>query len=162
MIAKEKAVHGAATPGRQEAATFCRAPAFQGNSTTPQLQKQGYIEALLPRGEQNAISSTELVRLAGVRSARELQNQIAREREAGSVILSTCRGVGGYFRPAPGEAGKQEIAAFVSTLASRAIGTLRALKSAKRELKTLDGQITFDQIEAALMAVVNAHDDGDR
>lgn len=162
MIAKEKAAHGAATPGRQETATFDRATAFQSNSITQQPQKQGYIEALLLRGEQNAIPSNELVRLAGVRSVRELQNQIAREREAGALILSTCRGGGGYFRPAPGEAGKQEIAAFVSTLASRAIGTLRALKSAKRELKTLDGQITFDQIEAALMAVVNAHDDGDR
>lgn len=162
MTAKEKAAHGAGTPGRQETATFCRAPALQGNSTTPQPQKQGLIESMLLKGEENAITSSELVRLTGFKSVRELQNEIAREREAGSLILSTCRGGGGYFRPAPGEAGKQEIAAFVSTLASRAIGTFRALKSAKRELKTLDGQITFDQIEAALMAVVNAHDDGDR
>lgn len=162
MTAKGKAAHGAGTPGRQETATFGRAPAFQDNSTTPQPHKQGLIESMLLKGEENAITSSELVRLTGFKSVRELQNEIAREREAGALILSTCRGGGGYFHPAPGEAGKQEIAAFVSTLASRAIGTLRALKSAKRELKTLDGQITFDQIEAALMAVVNAHDDGDR
>ena len=38
---------------------------------------------------------------------------------------------------------------------------MRALKAARYELKTVDGQITFDQIEAALMAAVNARDDGD-
>lgn len=163
MTVKENAAPVLAHRERQtETATFDRATAFQDNFTTPQLRKQGFVESLLLQGEKNALPSGELVRLTGFKSVRELQNEIAREREAGSLILSTCRGGGGYFRPAPGEAGKQEIAAFVSTLASRAIGTLRALKSAKRELKTLDGQITFDQIEAALMAVVNAHDDGDR
>ena len=116
---------------------------------TPKPQQQESVFSLLPQGEGNALH------------ARELQHAIAIEREAGALILSTCRGGGGYYRPSDGETGKQEICKFVATLASRAINTLRALKAARYELKTVDGQITFDQIEAALMAAVNARDDGD-
>ena len=128
---------------------------------TPKPQQQESVFSLLPQGEGNAIHAKELAQLCGFRSTRELQHAIAIEREAGALILSTCRGGGGYYRPSDGETGKQEICKFVATLASRAINTLRALKAARYELKTVDGQITFDQIEAALMAAVNARDDGD-
>lgn len=129
--------------------------------TTPKPQRQSSVFSVLPQGEGNAIRAAELTRLLGLKTKRELQHAIAIEREAGALILSTCRGGGGYYRPSDGEAGKREISAFVSTIASRAINTLRALKAARRELKTVDGQITFDQIEAALMAVVNSHEDCD-
>lgn len=105
-------------------------------------KKQDFPVALrLKRGEKNAISSKNLVMLSGFRSVRDLQAEIAREREAGALILSTCRHGGGYFLPADGEEGKKEISAFVATLAARAVNTLRAMKHAKRALKTLDGQI---------------------
>lgn len=147
MTVKEKAAHGAGTPGRQETATFDRATAFQDNFTTPQLRKQGFVESLLFQGEKNALPSSELVRLTGVKSVRELQNEIAHEREAGALILSTCRGGGGYFLPSPGEAGQREIGAFVSTLRARAINTLRVLKAAREALDGLDGQVSLDDLE---------------
>ena len=128
---------------------------------TPKPQQQESVFSLLPQGEGNAIRAAELTRLCGFKTTRELQHAIAHEREAGALILSTCRSGGGYYRPSDGAEGKREISAFVSTLASRAINTLRALKAARRELKTVDGQLTFDQIEAALAAIVNAHDEGD-
>ena len=130
--------------------------------STPKPQQQASVFSVLPKGEGNAIRAAELTRLCGFKTTRELQHAIAHEREAGALILSTCRSGGGYYRPSDGATGKQEISAFVATLASRAINTLRALKAARRELKTVDGQLTFDQIEAALMTVVNAHEDFDR
>lgn len=132
---------------RQETATFDRATVFQCNFTTPQPRKQGVIESLLLQGEANAIPSSDLVNLAGVKSTRELQLMIAQEREAGALILSTCRGGGGYFMPSPGEAGQREISAFVATLRARAINTLRVLKAAREALESLDGQIGIDDIE---------------
>lgn len=130
--------------------------------TTPTKRAQVSVFDRLPQGEENAVRSVDLARLCGCRSVRELQTQIALEREQGKIILSTCRHGGGYFMPDSGETGRQEIAAFTRTLASRAINTLKAIKAANRELKTIDGQVTFDQIEAALMSVVNARDDGNR
>ena len=110
-------------------------------------RKQGVIESLLLQGEENAIPSSDLANLAGVKSTRELQLMIAQEREAGALILSTCRGGGGYFMPSPGEAGQREISAFVATLRARAINTLRVLKAAREALESLDGQIVIDDIE---------------
>ena len=110
-------------------------------------RKQGFIETLLLQGEQNAISSSELVNLTGFKSFRELQNEIAREREAGALILSTCRGGGGYFLPSDGEAGKREIASFVATLRARALNTLKALAAAREALEGLDGQVSLDDLE---------------
>ena len=148
MPKKERAAHGAGTPGRQETATFDRATAFQGNFTTPPTRKQGFVESLLLQGEGNALPSGELVRLTGFRSVRELQTEIAREREAGALILSSCRGGGGYFLPSDGEAGRREIATFMATLRARALNTLRALKTAREALEGLDGQMSLlDDLE---------------
>lgn len=147
MTKRKRAAHGAGTPGRLETATFDRATAFQDNFTTPQPRKQGLVESLLLEGEENATPSSELVRLTGCKSVRELQNQIAHERETGALILSTCRGGGGYFLPAPGEAGQREIAAFVTTLRARALNTLKVLKAAREALQSIDGQVTLDDLE---------------
>ena len=96
------------------------------------------IMNLLPVGKENAISTQELVRLAGCRSARELQERIALERNAGAVI---CSGSGrGYWRPKD----RQEIQEFVKTMNARALNTLRAAKSAKAVLKIPAGQQDFN------------------
>lgn len=110
-------------------------------------RKQGLIESLLLQGEENAIPSSELVNLTGVKSTRELQLIISQEREAGALILSTCRGGGGYFLPSPGEAGQREISAFVATLRARALNTLKALKTAREALESLEGQVALDDLE---------------
>ena len=119
------------------------------NCTTIQPRRQGFIESLLLEGEENAIPSNQLVKMGQFKSVRELQAQVAREREAGALILSTCRGGAGYFLPSAGEAGKREIAAFVATLRARALNTLRALKTAREALESVEGQVTLDDIEGA-------------
>lgn len=87
------------------------------------------IMNLLPVGKENAISTTELVRLTGCKSARDLQERIAYERNHGAVI---CSGSGrGYWKPKD----RQEIQEFVRTMDARALNTLRAAKSARAVLK---------------------------
>lgn len=57
-----------------------------------------FIYNFLPVGQENAISTQELLRMTGYKSARELQDRISRERETGAVI---CSGAGsGYWLPA--------------------------------------------------------------
>lgn len=103
------------------------------------------IFALLPTGEDNAISSKMLARMVGATSVRELQHRVAAERESGALILSTCKG--GYFKPQDGAEGQAEISRFVATLRNRALNTLRALKAAKVALAQAEGQITLDELE---------------
>lgn len=105
------------------------------------------IHELLGQGQSNAIRTADLVRLTGCKSARDLQEQIAKEREAGHLILSSSRRGGGYYLPAPGAAGKAEIEVFVATLRARALNTLRILRDAKRALNDLDGQERITEID---------------
>ena len=101
------------------------------------------IYELLKRGEENAMTTADLLRLTGLRNARELRAQIAREREEGFLILSSCRGRGGYYLPAEGAEGRREIEAFCATLRSRAVNTFRALRNARRALGVLEGQLSL-------------------
>lgn len=92
------------------------------------------IENLLPVGKENAVTTAELVRLAGCRSARELQERIAYERNHGAVI---CSGSGkGYWKPK----NRQEIIEFCRTMDARARNTFAATRSAKRVLRMSEGQ----------------------
>lgn len=88
------------------------------------------IENFLLEGKQNAIKSRQLADLVGCKSVRELQEIIATERAAGSVILSTCQDGGGYFLPG----NLREVKEFIVTLENRGKNTLLALKSAKAYL----------------------------
>lgn len=73
----------------------------QGHTHGQERDKIFLIEPLLPTGKENRISSSELVRLAGCGSVRELQKRIAWEREQGAIICSGCGA--GYWRPANAE-----------------------------------------------------------
>lgn len=117
----------------------------KSNNITDKTKAQ-HIYDLLPQGESNAVPSRDLVELTGSKSVRELQSKIANERDEGFLILSTCRGHGGYFRPDDGEQGKSEINAFIQTLEARAKHTFTALRSAKKALAELDGQCTLDNL----------------
>lgn len=57
------------------------------------------VEEVLHKGQENAISAQDLCKCLGFNNVRELQHEIARERKAGAVILSTCQEGGGYFLP---------------------------------------------------------------
>ena len=92
------------------------------------------IADLLPTGKENTISTKELLKITGFRSARELQQHIALERKAGAVICSST--TGGYFLPA----NHTETAEFCKSLENRAKNTFIALRSAKRSLSLPDDQ----------------------
>ena len=99
------------------------------------------IVELLPIGKENAISTKELVCLAGCNSSRDLQQRIAEERKAGAIILSSSSG--GYYRPA----NRAEMMKFSKTLEKRAIYTLVALRSVRRALKVPEGQQLIEEGE---------------
>lgn len=101
------------------------------------------VVEFLRRGEANAIPTSELVRLTGCSSARELQTLIAEERARGAIVLSTGRAGGGYFLPADGAVGRQELARFCATMRARALNTLVAMRPARRALRELDGQMSI-------------------
>ena len=115
------------------------------NNTTAQGKAQGRIAALLPQGEKNAISTRALMELSGYATARQLQKQIEAERAAGALILSTTKG--GYFCPSAGSAGRNEIRRYEATLRRRAISTFRTLKTARRALAKLDGQLEVEAVD---------------
>lgn len=117
-----------------------KAKFYSLDSTTGVERKQGFVESFLPHGEENAISTAELVRVTGYRSARQLQSEIESERAAGALILSVSRGKGGYFLPTDGERGRAEIARFERTVKSRALNSLRTLKAARQALQTMPRQ----------------------
>lgn len=97
------------------------------------------IASLLPVGKENAISTTDLVRLTGCSTARELQQYIAQERKAGAVICSST--TGGYYLPA----NHGEIAEFCKSLESRAKNTFVAIQSARRALDLPEGQQSIEK-----------------
>lgn len=92
------------------------------------------IASILPVGKRNAISTEELVKRVGCKSARELQQYIAAERKAGAVICSST--TGGYFLPA----NHRETAEFCKALENRAKNIFIAIQSARRALEIPEGQ----------------------
>ena len=84
---------------------------------------------ILPIGKENAIATEELAKRLGFESARALQVDIAKSRNAGQVILSST--TGGYYLPQ----NDAEIEEFVEVLRARAINTFRAIQSAKQFLE---------------------------
>lgn len=99
-------------------------PASESSAGSPPLPVTG----ALSRGKANAISAQDLCNALGFESVRELQKEIARERAAGALILSTCHDGGGYYLPAE----EKEVKEFIRTLENRARNTFLALRSAKK------------------------------
>ena len=75
----------------------------------------------------------------GLRSVRELQRQIERERAAGAVILCDSHGAGYYLSDDP-----TELRRFTRTLNARAKNTLKAAESAQRALDAASGQESIE------------------
>ena len=91
---------------------------------------------ILPTGEQNAISRRELMNITGY-TDRELRLQIAAERRAGALILSSTDSVnGGYFRPEDGNAA--ELRHFINSMSRRARATFAVLKAARKALVEIE------------------------
>lgn len=96
------------------------------------------IRDILPVEKENAVSTADLVKITGGTSARDLQERIAFERNAGAVI---CSGAGsGYWRAK----NRQELLEFVHCMDARAKNTLAATRSAKRALQLTEGQFDME------------------
>lgn len=98
------------------------------------------VRDCLPYGRENAVSGKVLSVALGLPGVRELQRQIAREREAGAVILSDQHRGGYYLSDDP-----EELQQFVQTMNAKARNTARAAQSAQRALSAATGQISIDQ-----------------
>lgn len=99
--------------------------------------RQGVVEGVLPRGAEHAMTAAQLVDLLGLPSRRELGKLIAEERRAGALICSRADAPGGYFIPAT----RAELAGFEQATRRRAISTFKVLRSTRRALAELDGQL---------------------
>ena len=104
-------------------------------ANAPDKTLQFAVMESLQVGSENAISAQDLCTYLGLNSVRELQHEIARERKAGAVILSTSQDGGGYFLPG----NDQEVRQFIRTLENRANNTYEALCSARRYLQRQEG-----------------------
>lgn len=98
----------------------------------------------LPKGEENAISSSNLAKQCGYKSIRDLRAKVAAERYAGAPILSTAKHGGGYFRADDGEKGQQELEACRRTLAAKARKLFGALRPINEALGVVPGQADLD------------------
>ncbi len=100
------------------------------------------IAGILPHGAENAVSSTEVMHLCGISGIRQLRAAIAEERAAGALILSNT--TGGYYLPAEGNQGREEMQHFVNTVRSKALALLSAAKPVRAALRVMDGQESID------------------
>lgn len=91
------------------------------------------VSGLLHTGERNAVTARDLAIITGL-SIRDVTLQIARERQAGAVILSSGKG---YFLPSS----EDEILHFVNAMNSRARNIYLAAQSAKAMLAKVPGQL---------------------
>lgn len=107
-------------------------------------KKEFKVAALLKPGKTNATTTDELLLLTGFRSPRELQAEIARERNAGALIMSGGRA--GYWLPSS----REELEAFVKYMDSRAKNVFKAVQSAREALKTMPGQVEMFTDEGGL------------
>lgn len=97
-------------------------------------ERQRKITEILKVGKENAISTTDLVRLSGCSSARDLQQRIAQERNEGAIICSGSKK--GYWLPK----NRAEIEEFCKVMDNRAKNIFNATRSAKRALDMPEGQ----------------------
>ena len=100
--------------------------------------QQGVIESLLHKGEENAIRAETLMDMIGESDRRQLSKMIEGERRNGALILSSGRG--GYYLPADGAKGRDEMRRHLSALDHRAKSTLAVGKPVREALKVIDGQ----------------------
>ena len=98
MAHKQRAAHGAGTPGRQtETGTYSRASTSIYQNTTQRTGRQpGKLESLLSHGAESAVPLQHLVKLTG-QPARQVRQQIQAERLRGAPILADNQN--GYFLP---------------------------------------------------------------
>ena len=97
--------------------------------STEQKQKTSIFD-LLPVGAEYAVSRRQLSQITGLPD-RRLRRQIAEERKAGLLILSSTAEVGGgYFRPAD----MQELRRWVAMMQSHIAAILAVIRAAQEAI----------------------------
>lgn len=81
------------------------------------------IYGLIPFGEENAVSASDLKSLAGIKSSRQLRFFIHQMRESGLLV---CSGDRGYFRPQNAE----QIRRFLHRMHAQARSMIRVTRGA--------------------------------
>lgn len=97
---------------------------------------------ILCYGQENAIPAVELQAIMGFDNPRTLRADIHRAREAGQVILSSCKNGGGYYLPSC----DAEVEEFISIYRAQALSILKVLRSARDYLNRDEGQLSFADI----------------
>ena len=116
---------------------------FCNNITSNQKQKQGLIESLLPHGAENAIPAEDLCNIMGYSDTRQLRHEVSRERERGALILSTTGQGGGYFLPADGEQGQEEMQRFCAYRLSNIRAAMKSIQHIQAEIAKNENQISL-------------------
>lgn len=93
----------------------------------------------IPEGKKNAISAQRLAEISGARSERCLRGDIAELRKAGEII---CSSPAGYYRPAT----RDEIRDFIERMEGHAQGVFRAIASARKALRQMEGQKSIEEL----------------
>ena len=106
--------------------------------------KNCYICSYLGKGADNALSSESLLKLSGLRSRRDLYEQIEYERNHGKLILSNTF-QGGYYLPSDGETGEHELSNFYSRRMKQATSLIRTVRAMQN--RQLSGQETLEGFE---------------
>lgn len=102
--------------------------------STGQARKTSIYD-LLPVGAEYAISRRQLSAITGLPD-RRLRRQIAEERRAGLLILSSTAEVGGgYFRPAD----TQELRRWVAMMTAHTNAALAVIRAAQEALAAAEG-----------------------
>lgn len=97
--------------------------------STARLGKASIYD-LLPIGAENAVSRRELSALTGIED-RQLRRQIAKERRAGVLILSSSESNGGYYRAAS----REELQRYVRSMQSRCREILAVTRAAQEAIE---------------------------
>ena len=141
IVKKETPADGGTSAGAraEDQITGCVPNDSSGSDNTMSSgSRQQFVTRYLMQGRENAIHAEDLMKLAGLRSHRELRACIEEARSHGDLILS---GDNGYFLPSMdadgnvSEQGYYELRAFYNRMRAIGIGTLRSAKYAGRSLK---------------------------
>ena len=97
------------------------------------------ILGFIPEGKEHAISAQRLAEISGACSERCLRGDIAELRKAGEII---CSSPGGYYKPAT----RAEIADFIERMEAHASGVYQAIASARKALRQMEGQQSFENL----------------
>ena len=130
-MVKRKCAAGAATPNSASAVLIGSNSCLKKSISQQQPQGNSLME-LLPRGKAHAVSMSHLADVLGC-SERDIRAMIHRARCDGAIIAGDSSG---YYLPET----REELIRWYKLAKKRSLSGLKALKSARQQLRELEGQ----------------------